>query len=217
MPVAVGIGNKPGYSSHWMTRVICLLVIGTYGWVAFSVRSITEDRRSHAVRVSLPLLLGYSWIATPGENYDPAEAKWGSLSTAVGVADGRIVFVRTHQGEYALRLSNQTLEPEQAKYEFVTIGEKGLVHEGIVDGLHPIALPGRRITWSAAQTGHGFLYTSELFVFGFKNPFEFGGPFRDGDIQQFQNGLPPGVQFSSLAWKVNDMNGVKFDEQGFMQ
>jgi hypothetical protein len=48
-----------------------------------------------------------------------------------------------------------------------------------------------------------------------KNTYQFGAPFRSGDLQQFQFGLPPGIQFNSLASRINEANGVVFDSQGF--
>ena len=200
-----------GEGYHWIAGGCFLSVAAT------TIRSVNEDSRSHAVRISLPLLPGYSRMVDPGENFDPAKADWKALQRGVAVADGQVVFIRTHQGDFALRLFDQTLAPEQAKYQFVAIGQNGSVHEGVADGDRPVELPDQRIQWSGAQPGRGFLYASENFVYGLKNPFQFGGPFPSSDLKQFQDSLPPGVHFSALAWKLNELNGVKFDDQGFLR
>jgi hypothetical protein len=201
----------------WAKGIVVLLATAFYVWAALTIRSASEDKHSHAIRISLPLLPGQSWIADPGENFDPAKADWGNLTTGVVVADGQVVFVRTSQGDYALRLFDQSLQPEQAKYQFARIGSKDSVHEGVTNGDRPISLPGQSIQWSGASPGHGFLYLGDNIVFGSKSLFQFGGPFPTGDVKQFQDNLPPGIQFSPLAWKLDELNGVKFDDQGFLR
>jgi hypothetical protein len=201
----------------WAKGIVVLLATAFYIWAALTIRSASEDKHSHAIRISLPLLPGQSWIVDPGENFDPLKADWGNLTTGVAVADGQVVFVRTQQGDYALRLFDQTLQPEQAKYQFVQIGQKDSFHEGVTNGDRPIALPGQSIQWSGAKIGCGFLYLSDSIVFGSQSPFQFGGPFPTGDVKQFQDNLPPGIQFSPFAWKLDELNGVKFDDQGFLR
>lgn len=196
----------------WAIRVGVLIVIG---WVLLSVRNFSEDKRSHAVRESLPLLFGYSWMIYPGEDFDPAKAEWGSVETAVAVADGQIFFVRNHHGIFAVRLSDQSLDPEQASYQFVEIGTSGPAQEGTVSDSSPIDLPGQSVRWSGSRKGRGFIYMSDRFLFGMKNTFQVGAPFRSGDLGQFQSALPPGIYFNSLASKINEANGVIFDSQGF--
>ena len=218
--MAVWIGNRNPSAKPmptWARGVVVLLAIAFYLYAAFAIRSVSEDKRSHAVRISLPLLPGYSWIVSPGENFDPAKAEWGNLATGAAVADGQVVFVRTNRGDYAVRLSDQSLVPEKAKYQFVCIGQNDTVHEGVANGDRPIELPGRRIQWSGAQPGRGFLYIGENVALGSKSSFQFGGPFPSGDVKQFQGSLPPGIQFSPFAWKLNELNGVKFDDQGFLR
>jgi hypothetical protein len=196
----------------WAKRVVILIAIGG---ALISVRTFSEDKRSHAVRESLPLLFGYSWMVYPGEGFDPAKAEWGNFNSGVSIADGQIFFIRNHRGVFAVKLFDQSLEPEQARFQFVEIGVSGPVQGGTASGSRPIELPGQSIPWSGSRKGRGFIYLSERFLYGMKNTYQFGAPFRSGDLQQFQFGLPPGIQFNSLASRINEANGVVFDSQGF--
>ena len=132
---------------------------------------------------------------------EPESGPRGPTLRAVptSVLDGDIVFIRYHQSVYAVKFLRQTMNPEQAHYEYLKVGS----------GMPPVTdrinktFPGGLfldffvVPWSGRTLGTGYVYLTATHR-GLPPAYEIGEPFYSGELQQFSKIIPPDVHFESL-------------------
>jgi hypothetical protein len=206
MPIQIGEDPPPPPTfaeklAPWLRRI---LIGGCLIWICFSIQQFLEDTRSHTIKISYPLLLGREKIRALQPGFDPQTAVWKPVNTAFPVADGAILFVRTGNSTYAVKIVHQTIKPEQAAYEFLKVGGTDPVVQGVAGTLPGgIALPEHHVGWSGRSDGAGFLYLDDSFIWNDPPRYTIGLPFQSGDLEPFRHAVPAGVHFESLPWKVN--------------
>ena len=182
-----------------------LLILGFICWAVFAVRNYSEDTHSHAIKESFPLLFGFGHIVYRPADYDPDKAEWGPVHEAVCVDDGQIVFIQIHQAIYALKFTKQTLEPEQAEYEYVEVGSSSPIVKSVSASFPGgIRLPGATVSWSGRAPGRGFIYIKNSFMPGRKSRFLIGVPFYSGELDSYSKAVPAEVHFESLPYKIGE-------------
>ncbi len=207
--MAIWIGNwvepRPATRGQkiftWFFRLFILVVL--LG-LACAVRVYVQDQNSGAIRVSFPLLLGFGWIAFPAPNYDPAKADWGSIDNSAPLADGQVIFIRTRHAVYALKFLRQTLNPEQAEFEYLPVGTSTPSLKSVTDEKTRIVLPDIRVEWSGHEAGSGYIYADSGFLLSRPTRYEIGVPFKHGDLETYRQAVPADVHFELPPWKIKD-------------
>jgi hypothetical protein len=185
----------------WLRRI---LIGGCLIWICFSIQNFLEDTRSHTIKITYPLLMNHERITAPQPGFDPQTAVWKPVTEAFPVDDGTVLFVKTGDSVYAVKLVRQTIKPEAAQYEFLKVGTSDPIVKGTAETLPGgIALPEHRVGWSGKSDGAGYLYLDDSFIWNNPPRYTIGLPFQSGDLEQFRNAVPAGVHFESLPWKVN--------------
>ena len=207
MPIQIGDDPPPPPTlaerlAPWLRRI---LIGGCLIWICFSVQTSFEDTRSHTIKVTYPLLMNYEKISAPQPAFDPRNAVWVPVKTAFLVPDGAILFVKTGETTYAIKLLHQTIKPEQSDYEYLKVGSTEPAVKGTAQTLPGgIALPGQTIAWSARSDGAGYLYLDDAYIWNKPSRYTVGVPFQSGGLEHFRQAIPPNVHFESVPWKIED-------------
>jgi hypothetical protein len=206
MPIQIGDDPPPPPTfaekiAPWLRRVI---IGGCLVWVCFSMQDFLIDTRSHTIKISYPLLMGHEKITAPQPGFDPQKALWVPVNTAFPVADGTVLFIKTGDSVFAVKLVRQTIKPEQAQYEYLKVGAADPVVKGTAEP-EPggLILAGHRIGWTGQNDGAGYLYLDDSFIWNQPPRFTIGLPFQSGNLEPFRHALPASVHFESLPWKIN--------------
>jgi len=184
----------------WLRRS---LIGGCLVWICVSMQTFLEDARTHTIKVSYPLLGNYERITAPQPGFDPRTAQWRALSTGFAVPDGAIFFVKAGGATYAVKMLRQTIQPETAGYEFLTVGGNAPVTKAVAEGSSGgLDLPACRINWSGKSKGAGYLYLDDAFIWNKTPRFRIGVPFQSGDLEPFRKAVPTDVHFESQPWRI---------------
>ena len=207
MPIQIGEDPPPEPTlaekiAPWLRRT---LIGGCLVWICFSMQTALEDTRSHTIKVMYPLLLGYEKITVPQPGFDPARAVWAPVSQAFPVSNGAVLFVKAGDTVYAVKLLRQTIKPEQADYAWLKVGSADPAVKATAQPLPGgIVLPGITVQWSGKGNGAGYLYLDDAFIWNKTPPFTIGVPFQSGELENFRKGVPTGVHFESVPWKIEE-------------
>jgi hypothetical protein len=184
----------------WLRRT---LIGGCLIWICLSMQNFLEDTRTHTIKIVYPLLLNYERVTAPQPGFDPQKAEWSPVKTGFAVSDGTILFVKAGDSTYAVKLVRQTIQPEQAQYEFLKVGGTDPIVRGLAQTESgTINLPGHPLAWSGRRDGEGFLYLDDSFIWNDPPHYTIGVPFQSGDLQQFRHAVPASVHFESVPWKI---------------
>jgi hypothetical protein len=180
------------------------LVVGVLIWVCLSIEDFSKDVHSHTIKISYPLLLNYERITAPQPGFDPHAAEWQPVKTSFPVNDGAIFFVKANDATYAVKLTRQTIKPEQGAYAYLKVGSTDPIAQGLAHTESgSIDLPKNlQLTWSGRSDGSGYVYLDDSFIWNDPPHFTIGVPLQSGDLEQFRHTLPATIHFESVPWKV---------------
>src|SRR5262245_4504260 len=89
----------------WIRRT---LMGGCLVWICLTFSLDSEDARTHTIKATYPLFGNYEKIIRLEPGFDPKLAQWGWVKTTFSVTDGNILFVKTHDAVFALKIVHQS-------------------------------------------------------------------------------------------------------------